>query len=216
LARLVAGLGRRPRIGLLGGSFNPAHHGHRHISRIALDRLNLDRVWWLVSPQNPLKPSGGMAALDDRVAHARALARDPRILVTDIERTLGTRYSVDTVAALKRRFRQVRFVWLMGADNLIQLPQWRDWTRLVRSLPIAVLDRPDYASRALVSPAARRFAYGQLPTGAAQTLADRPPPAWCFLRIPLDWESATRLRQAGVWLGAGVPGRPRRPGMNHG
>src|SRR5690606_10326285 len=152
--RLWAGL----RVGLLGGSFNPAHAGHRHISLEALRRLKLDEIWWLVTPQNPLKPVCGTAPLDRRVAAARRVADHPRIRVTDIERRLGTRYTADTLAALTARFPRTRFVWLMGADNLAQIHRWRHWTRIFHTVPIAVLDRPTYSLKASGGVAARRFA----------------------------------------------------------
>ena len=129
------------RVGLLGGSFNPAHDGHRAISLAALRALNLDQVWWLVSPQNPLKPVKGMAGFAERMAGARAVARHPRIRVTDLEARLGTRYTVDTVRRLRARAERHRYVWLMGADNLLQLPRWQGWVEIVRRIPIAVLDR---------------------------------------------------------------------------
>ncbi len=188
---------RRVRIGLLGGSFNPAHAGHRHISVLALQRLNLDEVWWLVAPQNPLKARNGMAPLAHRLSGARRVACHPRIRVTDLERALGTRYTVATLAALQRRFPRARLVWLMGADNLVQLPRWRAWEDLVRRIPIAVFDRPHYSLKAVTGKAARRFADARIPGPALGHLADQTPPAWGFLPIPLHPESATRLRHQG-------------------
>ena len=140
--RLRLGMLAPGRVGLLGGSFNPAHGGHLHVSREALKRLDLDEVWWLVAPQNPLKAVRGMAPFDKRLAGAKRLARDPRIRVLDLERRLGTRYTVDTVAALRRLFPKIRFVWLMGADNLAQIRHWQRWTRIFAALPIAVFARP--------------------------------------------------------------------------
>lgn len=182
------------RIGLLGGSFNPAHRGHLHISESALNTLALDEVWWLVSPQNPLKSEDGMAPLDERLAQARDTASGTTILVTDIERELGTRYSADTVAALKDKFPAVRFVWFMGADNLIQIHRWRHWTQLFRTVPVAVFARPTYALRAVKARAARRFARFQLKSRRAAELADQRPPAWVYLRDRLDPTSATEIR----------------------
>jgi len=187
---------RGRRIGLLGGSFNPAHDGHRHISLMALRRLGLDEVWWLVSPQNPLKPARGMAPLATRMADARAVARHPRIRVTDIERTLDTRYTVDTVRALKRRFPEHRFVWLIGADNLRQLPRWKAWTDLFRAIPVAVFARPTYSLKALAGQAAARFAPFRVPESRARRLVRQEPPAWTFLRIRLHPASATTIRAA--------------------
>lgn len=187
---------RRVRIGLLGGSFNPAHAGHLHISLIALRQLGLDEIWWLVSPQNPLKAESGMASLDERMCMARAVARDRRIRVTDIEARLGTRFSVDTVRALRRRHRRVQFVWLIGADNLVQMPRWRRWETLFRLVPIAVFARKPYSLRALSGPAARRFARWRLPERAARKLAGHKPPAWVFLHIRMHPASATAIRKA--------------------
>lgn len=187
--------GRR-RIGLLGGSFNPAHAGHLHISRVALERLRLDEVWWLVSPQNPLKPLAGMAPLQKRMAAARTLADGHRIRVTDIEFHLGTRYTVDTVAALKRRCPEARFVWLIGADNLVELPQWHRWEDLFRRVPIAVFARRPYSLRALSELAAQRFARFRLRQSAAGELAGREPPAWVFLHCRTHPASATAIRGA--------------------
>jgi nicotinate-nucleotide adenylyltransferase len=189
----LAARGRR-RIGLLGGSFNPAHGGHLHLSLLALKLLDLDEVWWLVSPQNPLKAVRGMAPFAERLASAEALARHPRIRVTDIEARLGTRFTADTVAALKRRFPQARFVWLMGADNLVQIPRWERWTEIFRAVPIAVFARPSYSLRGLSSPAARRFARRRVGPSAARRLADIAPPAWAFLPTRLDARSATAIR----------------------
>ena len=146
----------RLRVGLLGGSFNPAHDGHRHISLLALRRLGLDQVWWLVSPQNPLKSTAGMAPLAERMAGARAAARHPAIKVTDIERRLGTRFTADTLVRLRRRFPDLGFVWLMGADNLVQVPKWQRWTEIFTCMPVAVFDRPSYSYAALAGKAATR------------------------------------------------------------
>ncbi len=185
---------RSPRIGILGGSFNPAHDGHREISLWALDRLGLDLVWWLVSPQNPLKETDGMAPFAERFASARAAARHPRIVVTDIEKKLGSRYTAETLTRLVRRFPDHRFVWLMGADNLIQIDRWQYWQRIFHTVPIAVFSRPSYSMRALAAKAARRFAKARLPAGKARELADRGPPAWVFIHGPANRESATAIR----------------------
>lgn len=187
------------RIGLLGGSFNPAHDGHRYISVEALKRLGLDEVWWMVSPQNPLKSTQGMAALDDRLARAHAVARHPRIRVTAIETVLGTRYTADTLAALARRFPAARFVWLMGADNLVQMPRWSRWTQIFHTVAIAVFARGSYDSNALSGLAAQRFQGARLPASAAGRLADSTLPAWVFLRIRHHPGEATALRRAGQW-----------------
>ncbi|GAB6052978.1 nicotinate-nucleotide adenylyltransferase [Magnetospira thiophila] len=184
----------RLRIGLLGGSFNPAHAGHLHISREALRRLDLDRIWWMVSPQNPLKDPQGMAPLADRLASARDMARDPRIVVTDIESHLGTRHTAVTLARLTRHFPRYRFVWLMGADNLIQIPRWRQWTQIFHRVPVAVFARSTYDLKALSGAAAKRFAQARIGEGAARHLAVQPLPAWTFLMIRRHPASATALR----------------------
>lgn len=192
--------GRPPRrIGLLGGSFNPAHGGHLHVSLLALQRLDLDEVWWLVSPQNPLKPVKGMAPFAKRLAGAVALAKDhPRIDVSPIEAALGTLYTADTVAALERRFPRTRFVWLMGADNLAQLPRWKRWVELMERVPIAVFDRPRTSLRALAGQAAQRFAHVRIAGDAARRLVEMKSPAWAFFHTRLDPRSATELRKRRV------------------
>ena len=183
------------RIGLLGGSFNPAHGGHLELSQLALKKLRLDVVWWMVSPQNPLKPARGMAPLEKRVADAERLASEDNIAVTDIENSLGTIYTADTLAALIERYPGVRFVWLMGADNLMQMHRWRQWSRIFHSVPVAVFARPTYSLRAEVARAARRFAKSRLPTFKAARLADKRPPAWVLFKRPLNPQSATRIRR---------------------
>jgi nicotinate-nucleotide adenylyltransferase len=179
-------------IGLLGGSFNPAHDGHRDISVAALTYLDLDEVWWLVSPQNPLKPEKGMAPFSERLKSAQTVA-DHRI-GHGIERTLGTRYTADTLRKLVTRFPSYRFVWLMGADNLAQIASWRDWTRIFHLTPIAVFDRPTYTIKALTSLAARRFRRSRRREAALKTLAATPAPAWVFVHHRLNPISATAIR----------------------
>ena len=200
-ARLGAALGGYlpapgTRIGLLGGSFNPAHGGHVAISELALSRLGLDEVWWLISPRNPLKPSRDMAPLDTRLATARSLAKHPRIRACALESVLGTRYSIDTVLALTRSFPGVHFVWIMGADNLIQLPRWKDWQEIFNTVVIAVFDRPSYSLRALAAKSSRRFARYRLPESRARQLATLRPPAWVFVHGRLDPRSSTAIRGA--------------------
>ncbi|MHA1600353.1 MAG: nicotinate-nucleotide adenylyltransferase [Alphaproteobacteria bacterium] len=187
--------GAGQRIGLLGGSFNPAHAGHRAISTTALRRLRLDAVWWLVAPQNPLKAKAGTAPLRDRVAAAEAIAHHPRIVVSALEETLGTVYTADTVAALARRFPRVRFVWLMGADNLLHISHWRRWPQIFATVAVAVLDRPTYSLRALAAPAARRFARQRIDERAARRLTERQPPIWVFIRHRLSAQSSTGIRR---------------------
>ncbi len=183
------------RIGLLGGSFNPAHGGHLHVSRLALSRLDLDEVWWLVSPQNPLKPVAGMMPFAERLeAAARVAAVERHIRISDIEARLGSTYTADTLKTLRRRFPHARFVWLMGGDNLVQLPYWKRWQDIVRTVPIAVFDRPSTALKALAGTAAHRFARARVPASAARRLALMAPPAWVFFRTRLDPRSATRIR----------------------
>jgi nicotinate-nucleotide adenylyltransferase len=191
-----AGVSRHRRIGLLGGSFNPAHGGHLHISRLAFKLLDLDQVWWLVSPQNPLKPVYGMAPFAVRLEGARRVANaDHRILVTDLESRLGaSRYTADTLTALRRRFPRLRFVWLMGSDNLVQIPHWERWPEIFRTVPIAVFDRPSYSLKALSGPAAKRFARYRVAASDVRCLAETKPPAWAFFHTPLDDRSATRIR----------------------
>lgn len=183
------------RIGLLGGSFNPAHEGHRQIADEALRRLGLDQVWWLVSPQNPLKPANDMAPLADRMASARCIAGgNRRVLVTALEAELGSTYTADTLKALTGLLPRVRFVWLMGADNLIQVHQWQDWRQIFMCLPVAVFDRPTYSLGALSSKAARAFARYRLKERSARCLAETQPPAWVFIRCRLNPQSATEIR----------------------
>ncbi len=191
--------GGRQRIGLLGGSFNPAHAGHLYISEEALKRLRLDAVWWLVSPQNPLKPTAGMVPLAERVASARAVACHPRIRVTTIEAQLGTRYSVDTIARLQQQFAAARFVWLMGSDNLAQMPQWRRWTEIFNTVSIAVFARETYDFHALAGIAAHRFRTVRLPAERAASLADRTPPAWTFIPLRRHPAASTDIRSSGGW-----------------
>jgi len=183
------------KIGVLGGSFNPAHAGHLHISKLALKRLGLDQVWWMVSPQNPLKSSNGMAPLAKRMASAEALAAgNPRIAVTDIESRLNTRYTTDTLRALLARFPRTHFIWLMGADNLEQIPRWENWTSIFEMVPIAVFDRATYSYRALASKAAHRFRCCRVADRGAAGTVTRQPPAWVYFHTPLHPASSTELR----------------------
>ncbi len=182
------------RIGLLGGSFNPPHRGHLYASELALRQLALDSVWWLVSPQNPLKSSRSMANFDERLHTAERFVRNRRIRVSDLEDQLGTRFTVDTLQALIRRFPEVRFVWLMGTDNLVQLPRWRRWQTIFRLVPIAVAGRPGSTAAARNSPAAHRFAFAWRPP--SRRFAELPPPAWTMLEGRRDPTSATAIRSA--------------------
>ena len=208
---IAPGLRRAGRkIGLLGGSFNPAHGAHRQISLAALGRLGLDEVWWLVSPQNPLKPVAGMAPSASRLAEARKVARHPRIKVTAIETRLGTRYTADTLIALKRRFPSLDFVWLMGADNLIEIDQWQDWQRIFHAVPVAVFARPTYCFWALAGKAARRFARARLPESKGRSLAKHGTPAWVFVHGRLNPLSASAIRAARQ-RGPAAGSKPRPP-----
>ncbi len=186
---------RRTRVGLLGGSFNPAHAGHRHVADLALRRLGLDQVWLMVSPGNPLKPRAGMAPLPERLASAAAIGDGRRIVATAIEAAFGTRYSVDTLRMLRRRFPRVAFVWIMGADLLTQLPAWRRWREIVRKMSFAVLPRPGYTRAALVGQAARCLRGRRRPAHEALLLA-RATTSWAFLPAPENAMSATALRAA--------------------
>jgi len=184
------------RVGLLGGSFNPAHEGHRHISTVALSRLALDEIWWLVSPQNPLKSRRDMVSFRRRFAMAKLQARHPRILVTDLEKRLGTRYTFDTLTALGRYYPKTRFVWLMGADNLGQIHRWQRWRGIFEKMPIAVFDRPLYGMRSLAGHAASAFARSRRDQSSSRDLATTAPPAWIFFPSRLEPLSSTQLRQA--------------------
>ena len=182
------------RIGLFGGSFDPAHDGHLRVSLEALKRLRLDQVWWLVSPQNPLKPNAPSSDLARRIAAAERIARHPLIRVTGIEAAFGTTYSAETLSRLLPRLTGALPVWMMGADNLAGFHRWRDWQRIAASLPIAVFNRPGEALRALASPAAKALARFRLDAADAPALAATPPPAWVFLPSPHIDISSTALR----------------------
>ena len=183
------------RVGLFGGSFNPAHEGHAHVAETARRRLRLDRVIWLVSPQNPLKSRHETADLAERMAGARRLARGPGMVVTDLETRLGSAYTIDTVRALQARFPRVKFVWIMGADSLASFHRWRGWTQIMREVPVAVVSRPWIALKSRFAPAARRFARFRISSSQAATLPGSRPPAWVFLVGPLNFQSSTVLRE---------------------
>jgi nicotinate-nucleotide adenylyltransferase len=185
-------------IGLLGGSFDPAHEGHAHITRVALRRFGLDRVWWLVSPGNPLKERGP-APLGLRIERARKVINDPRVIVTGIEERLGTRYTAETIASLQKRYRGVRFVWLMGADNLSQFDRWQNWEQIANSVPIGVVARPEYGVKARTSKMARMFRGAQLDPRASTVLGYYNAPAWCYVNHPLSHASSTAIRDKGEW-----------------
>jgi nicotinate-nucleotide adenylyltransferase len=188
------------RVGLLGGSFNPPHIAHRAISLFAIKRLKLDRVWWLVTPGNPLKDHGPLPDLDQRAEAARQMANDPRIDVSCLEAVIGTRYTVDTITYLRRRAAGLRLVWIMGADNLAQFHRWQNWRRIASEVPIAVIDRPPQSFRAMAAPAAQALARYRLPENQAGRLADQRAPAWVFLTGMKLSLSSTGLRNPdGSW-----------------
>ncbi|MGE4063726.1 MAG: nicotinate-nucleotide adenylyltransferase [Rhodospirillaceae bacterium] len=180
---------RRRRVGLLGGSFNPAHDGHRHLSLEALKHLRLDQVWWLVSPQNPLKSSREMGTLNERLARARQIASHPKILATDVERRLGTTRTARTLALLTARYPNIAFVWLMGSDNLVQVRRWWRWTQIFRACRVAVFDRSPYSYKALAGAAARRFNRIGL-----HRFWSRPLPVWTYVAMRRHPASATAIR----------------------
>jgi nicotinate-nucleotide adenylyltransferase len=182
------------KIGLLGGSFNPAHRGHRRISLAAIQALGLDEVWWLVSPGNPLKPAKGMAPYEARLASAREEAKGKRIRVSDFERRAGTRYTVDTLAAIRKRYPGDRFIWLMGADTVAQFHQWRRWRDMAAMVPIAVIHRPGYDAPARAAPAMGWLRWFVRPLSQVKRWTEWSAPAIFFLRLPPDPTSATRLR----------------------
>src|SRR5262245_14832464 len=187
---------RGMRIGLFGGTFDPPHQAHRSVSLIALHRLGLDRVWWLVTPGNPLKDTRGLAPLAARVAAAGALARHPRIAVTGFETELGARYSFDTLAYLLAHCRRVRFVWIMGADNLKRFLSWQTWRSIARMVPAAVIDRLGPSLYAIAGTAGQALARARLRESAARTLAARRPPVWVYLHGLKSPLSSTALRAA--------------------
>ncbi len=175
------------RVGVFGGSFDPAHAGHAHVARVAAKRLGLDRVWWLVSPQNPLKPRSG--ALVTRLASARAQAKGPRMVVTDLETRLGLRFTADTLAALRRRAPGVRFVFVMGEDNMAGFHRWRRWPAIFDEAPIAIVPRPKAGARSRMGKAFQRFAAARVPPGALAAT-----PGWTLLSARHDPSSSTAIR----------------------
>lgn len=187
--------GTGQRIGLFGGSFNPAHRGHYMVALFALKRLRLDWVWWLVSPQNPLKDPRETGEYAGRLAFTRRIARHPRFIVSDLEMQIGSRTTAETLVALAPALRRAKFVWIMGADSLANLYKWNDWTEIPETLPLAVLARPGYSIRALSGHAAIRYAQSRLPAAVAANLPGRGPPAWVFLPMPLRPESSTAIRR---------------------
>ncbi|WP_309663483.1 nicotinate-nucleotide adenylyltransferase [Tabrizicola sp.] len=183
-------------IGLLGGSFDPAHEGHVHITHEALKRMGLDRVWWLVSPGNPLK-ARQPAPMAERLARARAVMHDPRVVVSGLEAALGTRTTADTIDRLRAIYPGVHFVWLMGADNLVQFHRWGRWRDILRAVPVGVLARPGSGVAARMSVAARAFRVHRVARG--EGLGNRKPPVWCFVNLPLNSASSSAIRARGEW-----------------
>jgi nicotinate-nucleotide adenylyltransferase len=188
-------------IGLFGGSFNPPHEGHRHASLVALKRLGLDKVWWLVTPGNPLKDNEALPSMGARCAAARAVAAHPRIVVTGIEERIGSRYTFDTIRWLVRRCPSVTFVWIMGADNLASFYRWQHWREIAGMVAIAVVARPGSLSNGPLGKAARALAPWRVPEAQASSLPCCDPPAWVFLHAPLNATSSTSLRAEGRGLG---------------
>jgi nicotinate-nucleotide adenylyltransferase len=186
------------RIGLYGGSFNPAHAGHYAAALEALKSARLDFVWWFVSPQNPLKDPAHTEDFRERMALARTIAAHPRFIVTDFEKRVGSRMTAETLHALRPVLRRGRFVWIMGADSLAGLDRWRRWKELPRTLPLLVIDRPGWTFRALSSPAAHYLAPWRIKESDAALLPDLRPPAWVFLTLPLRKESSTAIRSGTV------------------
>ncbi|WP_420585090.1 nicotinate-nucleotide adenylyltransferase [Ruegeria sp.] len=191
-------------IGLFGGSFDPPHQGHVHVTLEAMKAFGLDRVWWLVSPGNPLKERGP-APLQRRLEAAQDVMQHPRVEVTDIEALTGTRATADTLAALRRLYPQVRFVWLMGADNLAQFHRWTDWRLIMDSVPVGVVARPGDRISARMSPAARLYARYRIDGQARHLLGRAQAPAWCFVNVPMVDVSSTELRNRGIWSNGVLP-----------
>ena len=192
--RLGFTLSRGMKVGLYGGSFNPAHEGHAHVAETARKRLGLDRVIWLVSPQNPLKSADELEPLAKRMAGVRRFARGRAMVISDAETAFGSTYTLDTLRALKARFPGVKFVWIMGADSLAGFHRWRGWTQIMKGAPVAVISRPWISLKSRFSPAAQRFSRNRRPANAARILAKTTPPAWIFLTGPLNFQSSTALR----------------------
>lgn len=186
------------RVGLLGGSFDPAHQGHVQISRAALQRFNLDQLWWLVSPGNPLK-THAPASMARRMTAAQAIMDHPKVRISDIEARLGTRYTAETLREMRRHYPGVRFTWLMGADNLAHFHLWKDWREILETVPVGVLARPGDRISARLSPAARIYRARMLKDGESQRLAQAPVPAWCFVNVPMVAASSTAIRAKGGW-----------------
>ena len=192
---MIPPFGTGQRIGLFGGSFNPAHRGHVAVALYALKKLKLDWIWWLVAPQNPLKDPADYADYEERLRQVELVARHPRFIVSDIEREFGTTTTATLLKRLAPEMKRGHFVWIMGADSFADLHRWNDWNAIVRAVPLAFLARPGYSIRALNSPAALRYGDYRLPNADAALLPDTPPPAWVFVPMPLRGESSTAIRK---------------------
>lgn len=182
-------------IGLLGGSFNPPHDGHRHISKLALRRLGLNRIWWLVSPGNPLKDKSELWSLEKRLAQCIEVSNHPRIDVTAFESERTSVYTIDTLRYLQERFPDTKFVWIMGADNLAQFHKWKSWKEIFESIPVVVVDRPSFRYRALSSRTAHYYDWCYLESANLKDFAYLEPPVWTFMTIPLSDKSSTAIRE---------------------
>jgi nicotinate-nucleotide adenylyltransferase len=187
--------GQGQRIGLFGGSFNPAHNGHRMVALYALKRLKLDWVWWLVSPQNPLKDASETREYSARLSYTQKIAKHPRFVVTDLESRIHSRNTAQTLRALANAMSSAHFVWIMGADSFKDLDRWKNWTGIANTLPLAILARPGYSMRALGGQAANRYGWARLPNEKVSVLANRNAPAWVFISMPLRKESSTAIRK---------------------
>ena len=190
----AAGATTKQYIGLMGGSVNPAHSGHKLISELAIKRLSLDKLWWLVSPQNPLKPKDDMAGIEERVQHAVKVSGHPKIKVMTIESYLNTQYTIEILEILTQRFPSTRFVWIMGADNLVQFSEWKDWEKIASLVRIAVFDRPNFSLKSLASKMPRRFFRNRLRERQGLVLRNKFPPAWIFFHTNLSHISSTKIR----------------------
>jgi len=186
------------RVGLLGGSFDPPHQGHVAITKAALQRFDLDQLWWLVSPGNPLK-GHAPAKMARRIKAAQEIMQHPKVRISAAELQLGTRYTAETLAALIRRYPQVRFTWLMGADNLAHFHRWKDWRHIMETVPVGVIARPGDRIAARLSPAAKIYRSSMLRGGQSRLLSGAAAPRWCFINLPMVDESSSRIRSAGEW-----------------
>ncbi|WP_050773025.1 nicotinate-nucleotide adenylyltransferase [Roseobacter sp. SK209-2-6] len=186
------------RVGLLGGSFDPPHQGHVAITKAALQRFDLDQIWWMISPGNPLK-GHAPAKMTRRIKAAQEIMQHPRVRISDAELQLGTRYTAETLAALTHRYPEVRFTWLMGADNLAHFHRWKDWQDIMERVPVGVIARPGDRIAARLSPAARIYRGDMLKAGQSRLLSAATAPAWCFINLPMVDESSSRIRSAGNW-----------------